>query len=117
MPPERTALIAVSNVSWPARPCFGFPSGTFKHDIGTDRPGQFEDGRQDVARLCIQRVVGSQLAQTWQASSRTSTVMIRPAAADPQSAAFQPHAPLAEDHDRITDLDLGRLHRRHTIAQ
>ena len=31
--------------------------------------------------------------------------------------AFQPHAPLAEDRDRVADPDAGRLHRRDAVAQ
>ena len=66
----------------------------------------------------VQRMIGPELARHLARFVAHVDGDEQPGAAEPGDLqAFQPHAALAEDHDRVADLQFGGFDRRHAVAQ
>ena len=118
LPPERTDSIAWCNDRVPARPCFGLPPA---HSKTTSAPLPPVSSRIDATGSSlagIDRDVRAELARDLARLVAHVDGDDQPCPARPGDLqAFEPHAPLPEDRDRITDVDSGRLDGRHAVAQ
>src|SRR5262249_27739951 len=118
LPPRTHRIERLKERLVTGEPLLRAAAGALEDDIGAVAAGQIADRCNYIAGAGVEGMIGAEVAGNLArlVAHVHGDDLARPAEAGDLQA-LQPHAALAEYHDGVSHAQLGRLHRRHAVAE